>query len=305
MTNKQRLDLIEKYIREHKYADLHTLADKFGISLYTVRRALNELEAANIICRHHGGASLVEEDNGSSGYDFITQDNRQTEQKHAIARTMADLIEPGMTVMLDGGTTTYTVARALVEKRLVVITNSLPIAALFGDALADAVDDLRGQPLDLLIGERMIPAPVLATRAAGIECAEKAVAQMRLGTLAGLRVVVADILSAEITQKRLPCLQRGRVHIETALDHHRCGGALVVIDECVVGIIEPLDAWVQRFPFARDRVAAQAGKEISVPEGLVELVADVLVLQSHKRVGVGVPKGIGRVPDAKAHRRML
>ncbi|MDP0497702.1 MAG: DeoR/GlpR family DNA-binding transcription regulator [Verrucomicrobiota bacterium JB024] len=133
MTNKQRLDLIEKYIREHKYADLHTLADKFEISLSTVRRALNELEAANIICRHHGGASLVEEDNGSSGYDFITQDNRQTEQKHAIARKMAELIEPGMTVMLDGGTTTYTVARALVEKRLVVITNSLPIAALFGE----------------------------------------------------------------------------------------------------------------------------------------------------------------------------
>ncbi|TAG26609.1 MAG: DeoR/GlpR transcriptional regulator, partial [Verrucomicrobia bacterium] len=26
MTTKQRLDLIERYIREHKYADLHTLA---------------------------------------------------------------------------------------------------------------------------------------------------------------------------------------------------------------------------------------------------------------------------------------
>ncbi|MBC2596445.1 DeoR/GlpR transcriptional regulator [Ruficoccus amylovorans] len=133
MTNKQRLDLIEKYIREHKYADLHTLAEKFDISLSTVRRALNDLEAANIICRHHGGASLVEEDANSSGYDFITQDNRHTEQKHAIARKMAQLIEPGATVMLDGGTTTYTVARALVEKRLVVITNSLPIAALFGE----------------------------------------------------------------------------------------------------------------------------------------------------------------------------
>lgn len=133
MTNKQRLDLIEKYIREHKYADLNTLAERFDISLSTVRRALNDLEVANVIRRHHGGASLVEEDSNTGGYDFITQDNRNTEEKHAIARTMADLIEPGMTVLLDGGTTTYTVARALVDKRLVVITNSLPIAALFGE----------------------------------------------------------------------------------------------------------------------------------------------------------------------------
>ena len=45
MTNKQRLDLIEKHIREHKYADLHTIATLFGISLSTVRRALDELES--------------------------------------------------------------------------------------------------------------------------------------------------------------------------------------------------------------------------------------------------------------------
>ncbi len=133
MTNKQRLDLIEKYIREHNYADLHTLADKFDISLSTVRRALNDLEAANIIRRHHGGASLIEDDSSGGGYDFITQDNRNTAEKHAIAQAMAERIEPGMTVLLDGGTTSYTVARALVDKRLIVITNSLPIAALFGE----------------------------------------------------------------------------------------------------------------------------------------------------------------------------
>ena len=39
MTNKQRTDLIEQYLREHKYSDLHTLATHFGGSLSTVRRA--------------------------------------------------------------------------------------------------------------------------------------------------------------------------------------------------------------------------------------------------------------------------
>lgn len=133
MTHKQRLDLIERYIREHKYADLHTLASEFDISLSTVRRALNELEGKGLLRRHHGGASLVDEENGSGGYDFITQDARQAAEKNAIARYVASTIQNGMTVLLDGGTTTYAVARHLTEKRLVIITNSLPIAALFSE----------------------------------------------------------------------------------------------------------------------------------------------------------------------------
>lgn len=133
MTNKQRLDLIERFIREHKYADLHTLAERFEISLSTVRRALNDLESTGIVRRHHGGASLVAEEADSTGYDFITQDDRQADEKHAIARRLGSIIEPGMTVLIDGGTTTYAVARQLIEKRLVIITNSLPIAALYSE----------------------------------------------------------------------------------------------------------------------------------------------------------------------------
>ncbi|HTJ78638.1 MAG TPA: DeoR/GlpR family DNA-binding transcription regulator [Rariglobus sp.] len=133
MTNKQRLDLIEKYIREHKYADLHTLAERFAISLSTVRRALDELENKGVLRRHHGGASLIETDELSKEYDFISRDQRQTDEKFAIARYIADQIQPGMTVILDGGTSTYAVARLLTTKRLQVITNSLPIAGLFSE----------------------------------------------------------------------------------------------------------------------------------------------------------------------------
>jgi len=89
MTNKQRLDLIERFIREHKYADLHTLAERFEISLSTVRRALNDLESTGIVRRHHGGASLVAEEADSTGYDFITQDDRQADEKHAASLSRA------------------------------------------------------------------------------------------------------------------------------------------------------------------------------------------------------------------------
>ena len=133
MTNKQRLDLIEKHIREHKYADLHTLATLFNSSLSTVRRALDELELRGVLRRHHGGASLIETDELAKEYDFISRDQRQAEEKFSIARLVADQVQPGMTVILDGGTSIYAVARLLAAKRLQVITNSLPIAGLFSE----------------------------------------------------------------------------------------------------------------------------------------------------------------------------
>lgn len=133
MTNKQRTDLIERHIREHRYADLRTLATRFGSSLSTVRRALDTLEEKGVVRRHHGGASLIETDVVAQEYDFIARNLRHPDEKFAIASLAAKQIQPGMTVILDGGSTTYAVARLLVDKRLQVITNSLPIASLFSD----------------------------------------------------------------------------------------------------------------------------------------------------------------------------
>jgi DeoR/GlpR family transcriptional regulator of sugar metabolism len=133
MTNKQRTDLIERFIREHKYADLRTLATRFGGSLSTVRRALDLLETNGVVRRHHGGASLVETDAVAQEYDFISRNQRHPDEKFAIASLVANHVQPGMTVILDGGSTTYAVARLLAEKRLQVITNSLPVASLFSE----------------------------------------------------------------------------------------------------------------------------------------------------------------------------
>lgn len=133
MTSKQRTDSIARYIREHDYADLHTLAARFGGSLSTVRRALDQLEERGLVRRHHGGASLVETDAVAQEYDFIARNQRHPDEKFAIASLVAAQVQPGMTVILDGGSTTYAVARLLADKRLQVITNSLPIASLFSE----------------------------------------------------------------------------------------------------------------------------------------------------------------------------
>lgn len=133
MTNQQRTDLIERHLRENKYADLHSLAAQFGGSLSTVRRALDTLENRGIVRRHHGGASLVETDALTREHDFLVRIRRHADKKLAIASLVADEVSPGSTVILDGGTTTYAVARLLAEKRVQVITNSLPVASLFGE----------------------------------------------------------------------------------------------------------------------------------------------------------------------------
>jgi|UniRef100_UPI00404ACBBE DeoR/GlpR family transcriptional regulator of sugar metabolism len=133
MTSKQRTDLIERFIRTHKYADLRILATRFDSSLSTVRRALDQLEAKGVVRRHHGGASLVETDVVAQEYDFIARNLRFPDEKFAIASLVAKEVHPGMTVILDGGSTSYAVARLLVDKRLQVITNSLPVASLFSD----------------------------------------------------------------------------------------------------------------------------------------------------------------------------
>ena len=55
-------------------------------------------------------------------------------EKRAIGQAAAALLEDGDTVLLDGGTTTLEVARALVGRRVQVVTNSLPIAQLLASS---------------------------------------------------------------------------------------------------------------------------------------------------------------------------
>jgi len=133
MIHRRRLELIEKHLRENRYADLHSLASMFDISLSTVRRALDDLEAQGVCRRHHGGASVVDPDDVAREYDFISRDQTQADEKFAMARFITEQILPGMTVIIDGGTSAYAVARLLIGQPLRVITNSLPVAGLLSD----------------------------------------------------------------------------------------------------------------------------------------------------------------------------
>ena len=61
---------------------------------------------------------------------FDERTSSASREKRAIGQAAAALIDDGDTVLLDGGTTTFEVARALLGRPVQIVTNSIPIAQL-------------------------------------------------------------------------------------------------------------------------------------------------------------------------------
>jgi DeoR family fructose operon transcriptional repressor len=113
-------------------ADMETLAVEMGVSSSTVRRDLEQLEQRGLVKRTHGGVIWVGEKNaGARPYAFDQRMGYQQDAKRAIARAATALVQPGQTVLIDGGTTTFYLAQELLGQSLQLVTNSLPIANLF------------------------------------------------------------------------------------------------------------------------------------------------------------------------------
>lgn len=122
----QRRDEILQAIEQQGFVSLQELVTRLKASESTVRRDLEYLDGIGQIRRTRGGAAYT----GESITPFEERFQRASREKQTIAKVVADLILPGETILLDGGTTTLEVARELVGKALQVVTNSLPIANL-------------------------------------------------------------------------------------------------------------------------------------------------------------------------------
>jgi len=120
------------------FASLPELAKDLGVSESTVRRDLDALERTGAARRTHGGVFYT---GGPPQPPYAgTMEPAEWEKKQAIGAKAAELIENGDTLLLDGGSTTYELARVLVGRSLQVVTNSLPVANLFAaNAFADLV----------------------------------------------------------------------------------------------------------------------------------------------------------------------
>ncbi|HVS37963.1 MAG TPA: DeoR/GlpR family DNA-binding transcription regulator [Gemmataceae bacterium] len=122
------LDLISK----RGFIALTDLARAVQASESTLRRDLDYWHQQGAVRRTHGGAIYI-----ADGQALPALDERsaaQLEEKRAIARSAVARLNDGEAVLLDGGTTTLETARLLVGRPMQIVTNSLPIAALFANS---------------------------------------------------------------------------------------------------------------------------------------------------------------------------
>ena len=105
------------------------LSDRFGVSAFTVRADLDELERAGKLMRCHGGAMAVGKTAFVEEYEKRFAQNREAKQR--IGALAADLVEPGDSVIVDTGTTTIELVRNLAGvSDLTLLTSDLEIASL-------------------------------------------------------------------------------------------------------------------------------------------------------------------------------
>jgi DeoR family transcriptional regulator, fructose operon transcriptional repressor len=129
MLAEQRRSRLLELVRIRHFASLPELAEALAVSESTIRRDLDQLEELGAARRIHGGVLYT----GASPKipHFEANQTTRWQQKKAIAERAVALIEDSDTILLDGGSTTYEVARLLVGRSLHVVTNSLPVANLF------------------------------------------------------------------------------------------------------------------------------------------------------------------------------
>jgi DeoR/GlpR family transcriptional regulator of sugar metabolism len=130
----ERHTRLKELIARRGMCDLKSLSAELEVSHSTIRRDLEVLEAEGLVKQTHGGVIWVSEKSaagGASPYAFDQRKNYQIEAKRQIARAARELVQPGETVLIDGGTTTFFLAEELAGRSLQLVTNSLPIANLF------------------------------------------------------------------------------------------------------------------------------------------------------------------------------
>ncbi len=111
---------------ERPHWSVAELAARFDVSDETIRRDVRHLEGLGRVQKTHGGVSLP---NHLVEPPYRIRLRQQAEAKQRIAQMAAEFVEPGMTVLLDSGTSAFWVARALHDVRdLSIVTNNIGIA---------------------------------------------------------------------------------------------------------------------------------------------------------------------------------
>lgn len=157
LASTRRREIMHRLVT-NGYVEAKALADELGVDASTIRRDLDALERAGQAQRTHGGARPTP--GAAAKLPYTMKEGEHLTEKAAIGEAAATRVRDGDTVILDSGSTTYEVARALRDRSdLTVITNDLRIATLVADTPGARLLVTGGELLGsvyTLVGERAI-----------------------------------------------------------------------------------------------------------------------------------------------------
>lgn len=123
LTEERHAIIIEK-VRQNKSVKLPELCEMLQASESTVRRDLSALDERGLIKKVHGGAISIDERSWNLKEQNVEEKSKLfNEEKTAIARYAASLIDDGDFVYIDAGTTTEKMIDFLPEQDITFVTN--------------------------------------------------------------------------------------------------------------------------------------------------------------------------------------
>lgn len=137
---QQRRQLIVSMLIEQNELSVDYLAQFFETSEVTIRKDLRVLEEGGFLLRRYGGAIKMP----SEMMEEESNDEQLSKQKLAIAKAARDIITDHNRIIIDSGRTTGALVKALNQKELVIMTNSL--------SLANELTTLECEPTVLMTG---------------------------------------------------------------------------------------------------------------------------------------------------------
>ncbi|CAN5353007.1 DeoR/GlpR family DNA-binding transcription regulator [soil metagenome] len=123
---EDRRERLLEHLRSREGASVEELADLLGVSKMTVHRDLDRLADNRLIRKIRGGATLQPSVVFESEVGYRRRQNRS--EKEALAARVAELVEPGMALILDDSTTTGSIIPFILNRTpLTIVTNAVPL----------------------------------------------------------------------------------------------------------------------------------------------------------------------------------
>src|SRR5260221_1536889 len=125
MNYPKRKQIILDKLNTHGEVDIKEMASGLEHSEITIRRDLNRLAGDGLLYRTHGGAMKV--DPLEIPHGFVNKAAKNIEAKDKICRAAATLINNGEIIFMDCGSTVFRLCQFIKNKKIKVITNSIPV----------------------------------------------------------------------------------------------------------------------------------------------------------------------------------